>query len=149
MTTKPTPAERAAMASDNESQHRDDSAADQPMDEATVAATAEDEAERDEPFATQPLPTAPPEDDPSLAATQAHDDLRPPDAAPSAVEIANAANASETASVAPAASAADDADASGAIDDLDDTDDTDDLDDTDDTNDLDDTDDATVPRPAI
>lgn len=140
MTTKPTPAERAAMASDNESQHRDDSAADQPMDEATVAATAEDEAERAEPFATQPLPTAPPEDDPSLAATQAHDAVRPPDAAPSAVEIANAANASETASVAPAASAADDADASGAIDDLDDTDDTDDLDDTDD---------ATVPRPAI
>src|SRR5579859_8109876 len=39
MTTKPTPAKRAAMASDNETQRIDDSAADQPVGEATAAAT--------------------------------------------------------------------------------------------------------------
>ncbi len=140
MTTKPTPAERAAMASDNETQRIDDSAADQPADEATTATTLDGEPEPAEPFATQPLPAAPPEDDPSLAATQIHDAVRPPDAAPSAAEIANTANASETAGVAPAASAADEADAAGAIVDSDDADDTDGVDDRDD---------ATVPRPAI
>ena len=129
MTTKPTPAERAAMASDNETQRIDDSAADQPVGEATAAATPGGEPEPAEPFATQPLPAAPPEDDPSLAATQLRDAVRPPDE--------ELAETTEIASVAPTANAMNDADASDAMDDRDDTDDTDEVDD------------ATVPRPAI
>jgi hypothetical protein len=145
MTTKPTPAERAAMASDNETQRIDDpTTEDTKSDAATAAEAAPMSGELDdaEPFATQPLPATPPDDDPSLAATQVHDAVRPSDEAPSAVETAETTATDEAVGVAPTASAASDADASDVVDEVDAVDGTA-------ADDADEADDATVPRPAI